>query len=149
MTSKALLENSFCKLALKPESFVDKTLLIKEWIESQESSVLITRPRRWGKTMNLDMLEYFFSIPVDEEGKLIESELQAKREFFSKLKIGKYPNILDDHLGKYPVIYFSFFQLDYTHFERFKKAFSVHRLAKTPFKALLTGLLSEIFSCRS
>ena len=42
--------------------YVDKTDFIREWWESQDSVTLITRPRRFGKTLNMSMTEYFFSV---------------------------------------------------------------------------------------
>ena len=42
--------------------YIDKTMLIKEWWENNDIVTLITRPRRFGKTLNLDMIEHFFSI---------------------------------------------------------------------------------------
>jgi hypothetical protein len=64
----ALGVNTFKKLVTESEVFVDKTLFIKEIIDSAEEAILITRPRRWGKTLNLDMLRIFFAIEVDEQG---------------------------------------------------------------------------------
>src|SRR5204863_319388 len=79
--------------------FVDKTLLIKEIIEADCEAMLITRPRRWGKTTNMSMLKYFFSPEGDDENK----------SMFENLKIGKeYPDILNEYQGKYPVIFVSF-----------------------------------------
>ena len=48
--------------------FVDKTLFIKEILEDSSDHILITRPRRWGKTLNMDMLKTFLEIEVDENG---------------------------------------------------------------------------------
>lgn len=48
---KAILENTF---------YVDKTLFIKEWWENKDDVTLITRPRRFGKTLTMDMTEKFF-----------------------------------------------------------------------------------------
>lgn len=48
--------------------YIDKTKFIKEWWESKDSVTLITRPRRFGKTLTMSMLEEFFSVKY--EGKL-------------------------------------------------------------------------------
>ena len=45
--------------------FVDKTSFIKEWWDSKDDVTLITRPRRFGKTLNMSMLKYFFEIGTD------------------------------------------------------------------------------------
>lgn len=44
--------------------YVDKTYFIKEWWESKDSVTLITRPRRFSKTLTMSMLEYFFLLPI-------------------------------------------------------------------------------------
>lgn len=50
----------FCKVIENNCFYVDKTLFIKEWWESQDEVTLITRPRRFGKTLNMSMVEHFF-----------------------------------------------------------------------------------------
>ncbi len=90
------------------EVFVDKTLLIEEILRGNKVT-LITRPRRWGKTLNMSMLEYFFGIPVDMHGNINEKEIAKRRSIFSKMKIGiEYPEIVEEHCCKYPVIFVSF-----------------------------------------
>lgn len=42
--------------------YIDKTMFIKEWWENQDDVTLITRPRRFGKTLNMDMLKVFFQM---------------------------------------------------------------------------------------
>jgi len=83
---------SFEELVSKDNFYVDKTLFIKDYIELSSKVTLITRPRRFGKSMNLDMLEQFLDISKDS------------RKLFENLKISKYPELMDDHLNKYPVI---------------------------------------------
>ena len=50
----------FEKIRVNNIFYVDKTIFIKEWWESMDSVTLITRPRRFGKTFNMSMLEKFF-----------------------------------------------------------------------------------------
>ena len=52
--------------------YVDKTSFIKEWWESGDDVTLITRPRRFGKTLNMSMLDYFFSVNHAGRGDLFE-----------------------------------------------------------------------------
>ena len=52
--------------------YIDKTGFIKEWWDSGDSVTLITRPRRFGKTLNMSMLEQFFSIKYAGRGELFE-----------------------------------------------------------------------------
>ena len=76
--------------------YVDKTNFIKEWWESGDSVTLITRPRRFGKTLNMSMLEQFFSIDYADKGELFEGLSIWKEEKYRKLQ------------GTYPVISLSF-----------------------------------------
>ena len=75
--------------------YVDKTGFIKEWWESEDEVTLITRPRRFGKTLNMSMLNCFFSNKYADRGELFE-----KLEIW---KDGKYREIQ----GTYPVIFMS------------------------------------------
>ena len=71
--------------------YVDKTGLISELIRNCGMVNLFTRPRRFGKTLNMSMLEYFFSIEGD-------------KSIFDGLEILKDPKLCDEYMGKYPVI---------------------------------------------
>lgn len=63
---------SFEEVIERDTFYIDKTSFIKEWWESCDSVTLITRPRRFGKTLNMSMLEYFFSIQHADRGELFE-----------------------------------------------------------------------------
>lgn len=76
--------------------FVDKTDFIREWWENKDSVTLITRPRRFGKTLNLSMMECFFSVAYEKRSDLFQGLSIWKREEYRKLQ------------GTYPVIYMSF-----------------------------------------
>ena len=54
------------------------------------------------------MLQYFFGIPVKEDGTIDEEEKSTRREIFSRLKIGAHPDIMQEYLGKIPTIFVSF-----------------------------------------
>ncbi|KLO20845.1 hypothetical protein X275_11120 [Marinitoga sp. 1197] len=75
--------------------YIDKSMLIKEIITGGRV-ILITRPRRFGKTLNMSMLEYFFK--NDEDNK----------HLFENLKIYEEKEIIKKYLNKYPVIYLTF-----------------------------------------
>ncbi len=77
--------------------YIDKSLFIEEVIESNSDVVLIPRPRRFGKTLNLSMLRYFFDTREPENHKLFEN-----------LKIWQCDKDIKSKQGKYPVIYVSF-----------------------------------------
>ena len=52
--------------------YIDKTLFIKEWWENEDEVTLITRPRRFGKTLNMSMVEQFFSVKYAGRGELFQ-----------------------------------------------------------------------------
>ena len=61
-------EDDFKNFLLESDLFVDKSLFIKEFLEDGAKVVLLTRPRRWGKSLNMDMLGRFLAIEVDAQG---------------------------------------------------------------------------------
>ena len=72
---------SFAELREKDYFYVDKTDFIREWWDSGDSVTLINRPRRFGKTMNMSMVEAFFSVAAARtqiEEKQYEAALIAK-----------------------------------------------------------------------
>ena len=72
--------------------FIDKTLMIKEFLENKETVNLFTRPRRFGKTLNMSMLQRFF-----------EATEKSNAYLFDSLKIAAYPEYMA-YQGQYPVI---------------------------------------------
>lgn len=98
----------FGKIIEKDCFYVDKTNFIKEWWESQDDVTLITRPRRFGKTLNMSMLEYFFSVKYAGRGDLFEG-LSIWEEKSSDGEY-KYRNLQ----GAYPVISLSFAKIKET-----------------------------------
>ena len=83
-------------------SFVDKTLLIADLVESSPRVVVVVRPRRFGKTTNLSMLKTFFSVPIAPDSK------EYRQELFRDSKIWKTKKeLFDNHFCKYPVIKFT------------------------------------------
>ena len=76
--------------------YIDKTSFIKEWWENKDNVTLITRPRRFGKTLNMSMLECFFSNKYKDRGDLFEGLEIWNNEKYRKLQ------------GTYPVIFLSF-----------------------------------------
>ena len=59
--------------------FIDKTRFIKELIDTQGKVTLITRPRRFGKTLSLSMLQYFFTLEKAEENRRLFAGLEIER----------------------------------------------------------------------
>ena len=77
--------------------FIDKTDFIRQLIDDHSKVTLITRPRRFGKTLTMSMLEYFFSIDKKEESKDLFHGLAVEKAGVSYMK----------HRGVYPVIFIS------------------------------------------
>ena len=57
-------KQDFEKVRKENAFYIDKTKFIREWWESEDDVTLITRPRRFGKTLNMSMLEKFFSVSL-------------------------------------------------------------------------------------
>ncbi len=86
--------NNFSKLIEEHCYFVDKTLMIREFLERKSAVTLITRPRRFGKTMNMSMMAEFFDITKDS------------KELFEGTKIMDTPYASE--MNQYPIIFLSF-----------------------------------------
>ena len=86
--------DNFEKIRQNGFYYVDKTSLIEQLFSNWGEVNLFTRPRRFGKTLNMSMLKYFFEIGTD-------------RSLFDGLHIGANEKICSEHMGKYPVIFLS------------------------------------------
>lgn len=84
------IEN-FEKLQTEDFYYIDKTNLIKELLTGLAEVTLFTRPRRFGKSLNMSMLKCFFELGTD-------------KKLFSKLKISEETALCEEYMGKYPVI---------------------------------------------
>ena len=90
----AIGKQDFASIMENHYFFVDKTEFIREWWESGDDVTLITRPRRFGKTLNMSMVNCFFSNRYANRGDLFENLSIWKYETYRKLQ------------GTYPVIFF-------------------------------------------
>ena len=81
---KTIIENNYF--------YMDKTMFIKEWWESGDIVTLITRPRRFGKTLNMSMVNYFFSNAYKDSGALFEGLEIWNNMDYRRLQ-GQYPTI--------------------------------------------------------
>ena len=86
--------SDFKMLRIRNNYYIDKTMYIKDIIDNQSSVILVTRPRRFGKTLNMSMLKYYF-----------DCRQKDSKELFNGLKIMKQDEKYKEKLGKYPVIY--------------------------------------------
>ena len=87
--------------------YVDKTKLIEQLLENWSKVTLCTRPRRFGKTLNMSMLKSFFEIGTD-------------RTLFDGLYISRNQKLCEEYMGKYPVIFLSLKGIDGLSFEAAK-----------------------------
>lgn len=87
--------------------YIDKTKLIEQLLQNWGKVNLFTRPRRFGKTLNMSMLKSFFEIGTD-------------RTLFEGLDIAKNKELCENYLGKYPVIFLSLKDVDGLSFEETK-----------------------------
>ena len=98
--------------------YIDKTLFIKEWWENQDAVTLITRPRRFGKTLTMDMVRRFFSTEYAGKGALFEGLAIWKEEKYRRLQ------------GTFPVIFLSFAGIKARSFQEAKESicYEIERL---------------------
>ena len=131
--------------------YVDKTLLIKEFLDQKPLVSLFTRPRRFGKTLNMDMLRVFFEIS-DEDTSV----------FFSDKEIWKCGSEYREHQGKYPVIFLTLKDVKFdswsetidkirdllqTEYGRHQELLESERIAnyeKEYFKRIIEGTATEV-----
>lgn len=124
---------NFEDIRIKNNFYVDKTHFIKEWWEADDAVTLIARPRRFGKTLNISMMEKFFSIEYAKQGELFEGLSIWKEEKYRQLQ------------GSYPVICVSFANVKEISFqEARKKICYIIETLYNRFEFLLDGeLLNE------
>lgn len=99
----------FETLILNNYFYIDKTKFIKNWWENGDAVTLITRPRRFGKTLNMSMVQQFFSVDYAGRKDLFENLAIWKEEKYRKLQ------------GTYPVISLSFANVKETRFSDTRK----------------------------
>ena len=92
----SLGNTAFASIREANSFYIDKTDFIRQWWKSQDVATLITRPRRFGKSLNLNMLECFFSEKYRGEGELFRGLSIWNHEKYREIQ------------GTYPVIFFSF-----------------------------------------
>ena len=123
----------FETVRMKNTFYIDKTSLIREWWENEDAVTLIARPRRFGKTLNMSMLEKFFSVEYAGRSELFEGLDVWKDEKYRELQ------------GKYPVIFISFASVKENTFEQARE--SIYRILIDVYNKnqflLKSGLLEE------
>ncbi len=108
---------NFSELVLGGYLFVDKSCFIKNVLEDPHKAIVITRPRRWGKSLNLSMLHHFLAPKVDG----VET-----KGLFDGLEISKVSgNYIAKHQGQYPVIFMSFKDFKISSYEKAMETFKI------------------------
>ncbi len=105
----AIGRQDFERMRTRNVFYIDKTDFIREWWEAEDEVTLITRPRRFGKTLNMSMTEQFFSVDYAGRGDLFEGLSIWKDEKYRKLQ------------GTYPVLFISFADVKETDFDQARK----------------------------
>ena len=106
--------SDFKKIIQDNHYFVDKSLIIKEFVENGADVILTPRPRRFGKTLNMSMIKHFFDIENKEENK----------NLFKGLKIENEKEIMKMQ-GRYPVIFLSFKDQKHFNFNNLEESISI------------------------
>lgn len=106
--------SNFKELIEENHFFVDKSLLIKEFVQNGAKVILTPRPRRFGKTLNMSMIKHFFDIENKEENK----------NLFKGLKIENEKEIMKMQ-GRYPVIFLSFKDQKHFNFNNLEESISI------------------------
>ena len=99
-------ESDFKMLRMRKNYFIDKSLYIKDIIDNDSKVILVTRPRRFGKTLNMSMLKYFF-----------DCDSKDSKEMFKGLKIMEQSEKYISQMGAYPCIYLTMKDLNVRNFE--------------------------------
>ena len=94
MTGIGIGISDFKMLRVRDNYYIDKTMFIKDIIDNQSGVILVTRPRRFGKTLNMSTLKYYF-----------DCRAKDSQELFKGLKIMSQDEKYTSKLGYYPVIY--------------------------------------------
>ncbi len=129
----AIGRQDFERMRTRNVFYIDKTDFIREWWEAEDEVTLITRPRRFGKTLNMSMTEQFFSVDYAGRGDLFEGLSIWEEEKYRKLQ------------GTYPVIGLSFANVKEGIYEMAKQGICrvLTDLYNKKYFLLKTGLLTE------
>ena len=98
--------SDFKKMRIKKYLYIDKTMYIKHILDNKSEILLITRPRRFGKTLNMSTLRYYFDCTQKDS-----------KELFKGLKIMEQDEKYTSKLGYYPVIYITLKDVQDTNYE--------------------------------
>jgi len=132
MKKLAIGEDDFKLLRQGNNYFVDKSLFIEEVINDASRVLLFPRPRRFGKTLNMSMLHYFFT----------NKNVEENRQLFNGLAITHSP-VFEQHFGQYPVVFLSFKSCKGDNYE--KIYYSIRAVIAKTFKECSYILEKDLF----
>lgn len=99
--------SDFKKMRIQDYYYIDKTMYIKDIIDNKSEVLLVTRPRRFGKTLNMSMLKYYF-----------DCNIKDSKELFKGLKILEQDEKYTSKLGYYPCIYITLKDVNDSNYEK-------------------------------
>jgi len=140
---KGAIGSDDVKRLIESGDYVDKSLFIKDIINDNHQVLLITRPRRWGKSSNMSLLKTFLELEVDKEGNSLPDAQKTNPVYFTGgiigdgrkqithegLKISQDSDTMEE-LGQYPVIMINFKDLGGSTYEKIVAGFKI-KLRKT------------------
>ena len=106
MTGIGIGVSDFKAIRIRNNYYIDKSMYIKNILDNQSGVILVTRPRRFGKTLNMSMLKYYFDCTQKDN-----------KELFEGLKIMEQDESYTSKLGNYPVIYLTLKDVQDTTYE--------------------------------
>lgn len=113
--------------------YIDKSLMIKDIFDDGSLVQLITRPRRFGKTLNMSMLKYFYALTPEN---------QRKRNLFDHSILNReHPTFVEEHQGQYPLIYLSFKDIKTSTYDRAES--KLHKIIKDAYEEDFQFLLQS------
>lgn len=134
---KAIGSSDFYKLLVEDGTFVDKSLMIEEYLRRWRNKILVSRPRQWGKSVNLDMLRRYLEIELDRNGEPLLEDKRVYRKLFLGGQINRSNDVDDDPIrleplkickyefiakrqGEFPVIFLSLTNLTGSNYREFE-----------------------------
>lgn len=142
--------DNFEKVRENDYYYVDKTGMIRDLVMSGAEVTLFTRPRRFGKSLNMSMLRSFFSIDPQENIEQKDTRSVKKdskrREIFDGLEILRESELCDKYMGKYPVILLSLKEISAMEYAKAKEllVLNINEMARKYQYLLESNRLSEI-----
>ncbi|XP_065223427.1 uncharacterized protein LOC135847693 isoform X3 [Planococcus citri] len=162
--------STFKEFIRRNNFYTDNSGLIREIIHSKAKVIIITAAQRCGKTMNLKMIQTFLEIPVAENGSIFELNSTFAYNYFAngvvvpssrdhtnvsidpQPMISNFPVDISEHLGKYPVIYIDFANIDpsiNSIKSKIAEIFNVHKYSLLPYEKIYNEQPGTTLGCNA